>query len=72
MSSVRICDQRDCPAHALHDVDLYGQDFHFCGHHWAELRPIVMAQISPWERERGPEPSGRRGTHPRETVTGRR
>ncbi len=71
MTSVRVCDQRDCPAHALHDIDLYGQDFHFCGHHWAELRPILEAQLSPWQRERIPEAAGRRRPRPLEEA-GRR
>ena len=70
MSSVRICDQRDCPAHALHDIDLYGQDFHFCGHHWAELSSVLMSHLS--TRERRPEPSERRPTRPLEEAAGRR
>ncbi len=40
---VRICDRSECPAPALHDLVLHGQDFHFCGHHWAELSSAVRA-----------------------------
>lgn len=46
MSATRICDRGDCPAHALHRVDLHGQDFHFCGHHWAELAPVLAQQAA--------------------------
>jgi hypothetical protein len=43
MSGIRLCDHGDCPAYALHHIDLYGQDFHFCGHHWAALSPVLQA-----------------------------
>jgi hypothetical protein len=43
MASLHVCDQRDCPAVALHHIDLREQDFHFCNHHWAELAPAVTA-----------------------------
>jgi hypothetical protein len=42
------CDHSDCPAVALHHVDLCGQDFHFCNHHWVELSPAVAAMADPW------------------------
>ena len=46
--TVDVCDHRDCPALALRHVDLYGQDFHFCNHHWTALAPaIVRAEIGP-------------------------
>jgi hypothetical protein len=59
MVKVPICDCSDCPAIALRRVDLYGQDFHFCGHHWAELSPVIMAQVSPWDVQVEGGPSGR-------------
>lgn len=37
MARTHECDRRDCPAPALRHVELYGQDFHFCDHHWREL-----------------------------------
>lgn len=43
MSSVPVCDRSACPAAARHRIDLYGQDFHFCDHHWAELRAVLPA-----------------------------
>jgi hypothetical protein len=46
MTATRICDRRDCPAHALHRIDLYGQDFHFCGHHWNELAPVLEQHVA--------------------------
>jgi hypothetical protein len=49
MSRVHDCDQRDCPAIALHHVEIHGQDFHFCGHHWAELSPALLAHLDQWE-----------------------
>ncbi len=58
MSSVRTCDRSDCPAIAIHHIDLYGQDFHFCGHHWAELSPVLLARMSPWEREQARRSTG--------------
>ncbi|GEM_PF-5109678 len=48
MAKVRICDCRDCPAIAQRRVDLYGQDFHFCAHHFAELSPVLSEHISPF------------------------
>jgi hypothetical protein len=46
--TVHVCDHRDCPALALRHVDLFGQDFHFCNHHWTELAPaIARAEIGP-------------------------
>ena len=71
MSSVRICDQRDCPAPALHDIILYGQDFHFCGHHWAELQPVLLSQASSRQADRAPEPPERRRHGPLESLAGR-
>lgn len=53
MSEIRRCDRGGCPAMALHHLDLYGQDFHFCGHHWSALTPTLALQIAT-----GP-PSGR-------------
>lgn len=44
MSAPRTCDHSDCPAHALHHVDLFGQDFHFCGHHWREIEQALLAK----------------------------
>lgn len=51
MSATRICDRSDCPAHALHRIDLYGQDFHFCRHHWAELAPVLEQHVAEEEVE---------------------
>jgi hypothetical protein len=51
MSATRICDRRECPAHALHRIDLYGQDFHFCGHHWTELAPVLEQHVAAEEVE---------------------
>jgi hypothetical protein len=33
-----VCDRSECPAPATRRADLFGQDFYFCTHHWAELR----------------------------------
>ena len=44
-----ICDRSECPATALHDFVVHGQDFHFCGHHWAELSPTLRAGGSSWD-----------------------
>jgi hypothetical protein len=48
MASLHVCDHRDCPAVALHHVDLCEQDFHFCNHHWAKLESAVTAFLDPW------------------------
>ena len=50
----RICDRSDCPAIALHDIILHGQDFYFCAHHWAELNPAVRAGQLAWDRATPP------------------
>ncbi len=64
MSLPVVCDQLDCPAAALHHVELYGQDFHFCGHHWAEHQPALLAQpCQPEVREMRP-PSRERTVSP--------
>ena len=38
------CDRPACPAPALTRIDVYGQDFYFCGHHTREL-PYVLLVI---------------------------
>jgi hypothetical protein len=38
------CDAPACPAFAMRRVDILGQDFYFCSHHWSEHRrrlPLV-------------------------------
>lgn len=45
MISAHICDHRDCPAFALHHIDLHGQDFHFCGHHWEKVSAALLAYL---------------------------
>jgi hypothetical protein len=38
------CDAPACPAFAMRQVDILGQDFYFCSHHWSEHRrrlPVV-------------------------------
>lgn len=63
MSPPVVCDQRDCPACALHHVELYGQDFHFCGHHWTEHLPALLTQpCRPDVREMGRPSRGRTGS----------
>jgi hypothetical protein len=47
MGSMRTCDCSGCPAIALHHVDLYGQDFHFCHHHWVALAPSMEPHLGP-------------------------
>ncbi len=42
------CDHSDCPAIALQHIDVHGQDFHFCNHHWEELAPALAAHLDPW------------------------
>jgi hypothetical protein len=37
MGAIQVCDRGGCPAHALHHVEIHGQDFHFCSHHWGEV-----------------------------------
>jgi hypothetical protein len=39
VNSMRVCDRSGCPAFSLHELVRYGQDFHFCHHHWMELAP---------------------------------
>ena len=56
MSATARCDRGGCPATALHHLDLYGQDFHFCGHHWNELAPSLSRQtVTAPPSERVPE-----------------
>lgn len=50
-----FCDHRDCPAVALRHIQLYGQDFHFCLHHWDELSPAVLAHLVGERADRVPE-----------------
>ena len=52
----QICDQGGCPAPAGHHIDLYGQDFHFCNHHWEELAPAIGERVHLKDRQL--EPSG--------------
>ena len=33
----RVCDRSDCPAPAVRELTLSGQDFYFCNHHAAEI-----------------------------------
>ena len=42
------CDHSECPAFALHHIDLFGQDFHFCNHHWVELAPALSPHLPTW------------------------
>ncbi|MFP4635874.1 MAG: hypothetical protein ACLFRD_08435 [Nitriliruptoraceae bacterium] len=58
MGRTHICDRRGCPAPAQHHVEVYGQDFHFCAHHWAELEPVLMSHLDPW-----PSGPGTAGSH---------
>ena len=37
------CDQRSCPAPAQRTLLIYGQDFHFCAHHNAEIERALVA-----------------------------
>jgi hypothetical protein len=37
MGAFPVCDRGGCPAPALHHVEIHGQDFHFCSHHWGEV-----------------------------------
>jgi hypothetical protein len=51
MGAIRVCDRGGCPAHALHHVEIHGQDFHFCSHHWGEVpaehrRPSASSRAS--------------------------
>ena len=48
MAVLQTCDHGDCPAIALHHIDVFGQDFHFCNHHWDELAPALAAHLDPW------------------------
>jgi hypothetical protein len=45
------CDRSACPAPAARRVDLYGQDFYFCEHHWAEIADSLADQQSPTAAE---------------------
>ena len=51
MPPPRICDQGGCPALAAHHIELYGQDFHFCNHHWAEVAPVIGERVHLTDRE---------------------
>jgi hypothetical protein len=44
MGAFPVCDRGGCPAPALHHVEILGQDFHFCHHHWCEL-PDEQRQV---------------------------
>ena len=37
----RTCDRSDCPAPAVRELTLAGQDFYFCNHHAAELEGLA-------------------------------
>jgi hypothetical protein len=51
MPAPRICDQVGCPAFAAHHIDLYGQDFHFCNHHWLEVAPVIGERVRLRDRQ---------------------
>ena len=51
MPAPRICDKGGCPALAGHHIDLYGQDFHFCNHHWAEVAPAIGELVNAGDRQ---------------------
>jgi hypothetical protein len=51
MPPPRTCDQGGCPALAAHHIDLYGQDFHFCNHHWAEIAPVIGERVHGGDRQ---------------------
>jgi hypothetical protein len=45
----QICDQRACPAPAQRTLLIYGQDFHFCDHHSAEVeRALTTTANGRW------------------------
>lgn len=43
----RTCDRASCPAPAVRELTLAGQDFYFCNHHAVELETALA------ERSRG-------------------
>ena len=45
MASLFVCDHGECPAVALRHLDIYGQDFHFCNHHFEELHPALTPYL---------------------------
>jgi hypothetical protein len=51
MPPPRICDQGGCPALASHHIALYGQDFHFCNHHWEEVAPVIGERVGLNDRQ---------------------
>ena len=51
MPAPRICDQGGCPALAAHHIDLYGQDFHFCSHHWMVIAPAIGERVDLKDRQ---------------------
>jgi hypothetical protein len=42
-TAAQICDQHACPAPAQRTLLIYGQDFHFCGHHSVEVERALTA-----------------------------
>ncbi len=69
MGSTHTCDCRDCPAPAQHHVDIHGQDFHFCSHHWAVLAPALVAHLDAWAPRTGGPAAG--DQHPAATPGAR-
>ena len=51
MPPPRICDQGGCPALAAHHIELYGQDFHFCNHHWEAIAPVIGERVDLKDRQ---------------------
>lgn len=59
MNRVHVCDHSDCPANAVHDVTIYGQDFYFCNHHWVELAGALPNDLDPWRPSPATDDAGR-------------
>lgn len=53
MDSFRTCDHSECPAFSLHHVEVFGQDFHFCNHHWVELAPVLSRHLERGDVDEG-------------------
>jgi hypothetical protein len=47
-AATQPCDHHACPASAQRTYLIYGQDFHFCGHHSTEVQRALVANAVPW------------------------
>jgi len=40
-----MCNKRNCPALWQQEVEIEGQDFRFCQHHFNELEPVFVMML---------------------------